>query len=287
MSHAADRNGGQAATMHTDETAPIPMGEGVVPIALVTGANRGLGKETCRQLAARGVRVLLTARNLDDARAAAAELAKDGGAIDPHALDVEDPASIDRLALRLRELHGRIDVLVNNAGIALKGFDPHVVRKTLDVNFYGAVRTTDRFAVLEPKVIVMVSSGLGELSALGTELRRELGAAALSRARLFELVETFVRDVEHGTHQRRGWPSSAYRVSKIALNALVRILAREHGESGPRVNAVCPGWVRTELGGAAADRSVEEGARGIVWAATLAPDGPTGGFFRDQRPIDW
>jgi NAD(P)-dependent dehydrogenase (short-subunit alcohol dehydrogenase family) len=272
--------------MQMDDTAPILVSDGM-PIALVTGANRGLGRETSRQLAARGVRVLLTARDVEDARATAAELAREGGVVDPHPLDVEDPASIDALVARVRELHGRIDVLVNNAGIALKGFDARIARKTIDVNFYGAMRVTDRFRPLEPRVIVMVSSGLGELSSLGAELRNAFASPSLSRARLVELVEQFVHEVEAGVHAVHGWPSSAYRVSKIALNALVRILARELGEHGARVNAVCPGWVRTELGGPAADRNVEEGARGIVWAATLPPEGPTGGFFRDQRLLDW
>ncbi len=103
---------------------------------------------------------------------------------------------------------------------------------------------------------------------------------------LEELVRSFVRDVGAGNHVQKGWPSSAYRISKVAMNCLTRILAKEH-ESKLRINAICPGWVRTGMGGPGASRSVEEGAETIVWAALLPPDGPTGGFFRDKEPIPW
>ncbi len=249
------------------------------PIALVTGASRGLGLETARQLAARGYRVLPAIRA---GRAAGQEA---------WTLDVTDAASIAVLAQRLASEGVRLDVLVNNAGISLKGFDAEVVRRTLAVNFFGAIAVTDAVlpSVSDGGVIVMVSSGMGELSAFSAPLRARFLDAGLTRAALIELVRSFERAVEQGRHVAEGWPSSAYRVSKASLNAWVRLLARELAPRKIRVNAVCPGWVRTDMGGDAASRSVEAGAASIVWAATHDDGGgkPTGGFFRDGHAISW
>ena len=253
--------------------------------ALVTGASRGLGLETCRQLAAAGYRVLLTSR-ADSGAAAARRLAADGLAVEHRRLDVTDPASVAALGAALAGTS--IDVLVNNAGISMKGFDAEVARRTLEVNFFGALRVTDALLPLIPDggTIVMVSSGMGELASLGADLRDRFTRPGLTKDELVTLMRSFVRDVEAGRHAELGWPSSGYRVSKIGLNALVRILAPELAARRIRVNAVCPGWVRTDMGGPGASRSVERGAASIVWAATLE-DGTTGGFFRDGRAIPW
>jgi carbonyl reductase 1 len=253
--------------------------------ALITGASRGLGLETCRELAGRGFRVLLTSRSGTGA-AAARRLAGQGLAVEHRLLDVADPASVAALAAGLAGT--AVDVLVNNAGISMQGFDARVARGTLEVNFFGALRVTEALLPLIPDggTIVMVSSGMGELAPLGPELRARFTRPGLARGELVELMRSFVGDVEAGRHAERGWPSSAYRVSKIGLNALVRILAPELAGRHIRVNAVCPGWVRTDMGGPGASRSVEKGAASIVWAATL-DDGTTGGFFRDGRAISW
>jgi carbonyl reductase 1 len=253
--------------------------------ALVTGASRGLGLETCRQLAAAGLRVLLTSRGPSGA-AAARRLAADGLAVEHRPLDVVDPASVAALAAELAGTS--VDVLVNNAGISMKGFDANVARGTLEVNFFGALRVTEALLPLLPDggTIVMVSSGMGELAPLGPALRERFTRPSLTREELTTLMQSFVRDVEAGRHAELGWPSSAYRVSKIGLNALVRILAPELATRHIRVNAVCPGWVRTDMGGPGASRSVEKGAASIVWAAMLEDD-TTGGFFRDGRAIPW
>jgi carbonyl reductase 1 len=133
----------------------------------------------------------------------------------------------------------------------------------------------------------MVSSGVGELTGFGPELRARFLAADLDRAGLDALAREFVEAVLRGDHGQRGWPSNAYKVSKAAMNALVRVLAPALAKREIAVNAVCPGWVRTDMGGKSAPRSVEKGAGGIVWATTLPPGGPTGGFFRDGKPIPW
>jgi carbonyl reductase 1 len=256
--------------------------------ALVTGGNRGLGLETCRQLAARGLRVLAASRS-DDVPASIAALAGEGLGVEHRALDVADPDSVAARARALAAAGVALDVVVHNAGVALDGFDAAVARRTLDVNFHGALRVTDGLLGLVPAGgrIVMVSSGMGELSCVAPPLHARLASPALTRGELVALVEAFVEDVARGRHRDAGWPSSAYRVSKVALNALVRVLARDLAPRGIGVDAVCPGWVRTDMGGPGADRSVAEGAASIVWAATRDAGAPTGGFYRDGAPIPW
>jgi NAD(P)-dependent dehydrogenase (short-subunit alcohol dehydrogenase family) len=229
-------------------------------VALVTGANRGIGREVARQLAARGYEVLLSARDSEKARTAAEELTRStGGSLLPLTLDVSDPQSIAAAAERVRAEPGRLDVLVNNAGIGsdfgVAGVEPDfaAIQRALDTNFYGAYRLTIELLGLlresaHPR-IVNVSSGMGGVAEMG------------------------------------GW-SPGYRVSKAALNAMTRILATELKDPGFLVNSACPGFVNTDMGGPmGATKPVEEGAAGIVWLATLPDDGPSGGFFRDRRPV--
>lgn len=253
-------------------------------LAVVTGSNRGIGYEIARQLVTSGLRVIATARDATTGAQAAAEI---GAEFAP--LDVASASSIDAFVEHLAKKEGGLDVYVANAGIALDGFNADVARRTIDVNFYGAVRSTDKLRPLfRPGArIVMVSSGMGELSCLGPALREQFSAPNLDRHTLLGLVERFVAEVAAGTHAKSGFPSSAYRVSKVALNAYVRILARELS-SDPRgilVNAACPGWVQTRMGGASAPKSPEEGAQTPVWLALLPEGGPSGGFFREQRAI--
>jgi len=246
-------------------------------IAVVTGANRGIGAAIAADLRRNGLRVVATSRE-----------PREG--FEP--LDVTRAEAIDAFAAALQSREpGGIDAIVNNAGTSLDGFNADVARRTLDANFFGAMRVTDALLpLLRPGGrIVMVSSAMGELSSVGPELRTRFLDPALARDELVALMEAFVRDVAAGEHARRGWPSSAYRVSKVGMNALTRVLARDLADDPRRilVNAACPGWVKTRMGGPSAPRSVEEGADTPVWLALLPEGGPTGGFFRDRRRVAW
>jgi NAD(P)-dependent dehydrogenase (short-subunit alcohol dehydrogenase family) len=222
--------------------------------ALITGASRGIGFEVARELAKAGMRVLVTGRDLAAAEEAAAELRRAGGDAAALELDVADRSGVEACAARLRE---RVDVLVNNAGIyegdPVLSAPPEALQRTFDTNFWGAVWTCRAWmpGMIERGHgrVVNVSSGSG----------------------------SFAEGLEG---------PAAYAISKAALNALTVRLARD-ASGDVKVNAVCPGWVRTRMGGAGAPRSVEQGAAGIVWLATLDRDGPTGGFFRDRAPIAW
>jgi NAD(P)-dependent dehydrogenase (short-subunit alcohol dehydrogenase family) len=258
----------------------------MAPLAVVTGGNRGLGFEVCRELGRRELRVLLGSRDARAGETAAATLRGEGLEVEARALDVADARSVAAFAAGVS---GPVDVLVCNAGASFRGFDAGLAERTLATNYFGAAAVMDALlpAMAQGGRIVMVSSGMGELSALGPELRARFLAPELDRAGVDALAHEFVEDVRRGEHGRHGWPANAYRVSKALMNALVRVTAPALRARGIKLNAVCPGWVRTDMGGAAAPRSLEEGAAGIVWAATLPADGPSGGFFRDGRAIGW
>jgi len=231
-------------------------------VAVVTGANRGIGLEICRQLARRGgIRVVLTARNETKGKAAARQLREEGLEVDFHELDVTSEKSVETLAGWLEGTCKRCDILVNNAGILAdprgsRFLDsrPETYRQTLDTNVFGPLLLSQALVPIMKRSrygrIVNISSGQGQLF--------EMGA---------------------------GTP--AYRISKTALNALTRVLAAELTGSGILVNSMCPGWVRTDMGGPGAPRTVQQGADTAVWLATLPDDGPTGGFFRDRKTIAW
>lgn len=229
-------------------------------IAVVTGANRGIGLETARQLAKQGWQVVLTSRDADKGNQAASRLGEQGLTVDAMQLDVTDRNSCSAAHQWLAQRFGHIDALINNAGImidpqgvAVLDLPGDVLRQTLETNLFGVLNVTQALAPLlrgsHRARVVNLSSGLGQLS-----------------------------DMRAGT--------PAYRMSKTALNALTRILAAELAP-GVKVNAMCPGWVRTDMGGPQGERSVEQGADTAVWLATLPEDGPTGGYFRDRQPIPW
>ncbi len=228
-------------------------------VAVVTGANRGIGLEVVRQLAQQGMRVVLGSRDLEKGNAAARPLTREGLSVFPSQLDVSDQHSIDRLRADITREFGRLDVLVNNAGILYDTWeegitaDLNTVHTALETNLFGAWRMCQTFLPL---------------------LRRS------SAGRIVNVSS------EGGSLTSMGGGTPAYSVSKAALNALTRILAAELAGTSILVNAICPGWVATEMGGAGG-RPVAEGSAGIVWAATLPKHGPTGGFFRDEKPLPW
>jgi NAD(P)-dependent dehydrogenase (short-subunit alcohol dehydrogenase family) len=232
------------------------------------------------------MQVVLASRDVEGGRAAAAALAAEGLQAVAWPLDLSDASSTAAFAERARGERLAIDALVHNAGVYLERFGAAAARESMAVNALGPVRLTDALAPLLARGarVVMVSSGMGELAGLPPDLRR-LVEEATDRAGLARVAAALEAAARRGEHA--GSHTLAYRVSKAALNAAARFLAAELAPRGVRVNAVCPGWVRTGMGGPGAPRSVEEGAAGIVWAATLPPGGPTGGFFRDGHPIPW
>lgn len=238
---------------------------GKSPVAVVTGANRGLGLETCRQLAKRGYSVVLTSRDPDKGKAAVEHLRQEGLQIDYHVLDVTSAASLAQLERDIEHDYGRLDVLVNNAGVFLDSIgsddpaqdsvfdaDLDAIRESMETNVYGPLRLCQALIPLMHGRgrVVNLSSGMGQLSDMN-------GCCP------------------------------GYRLSKTALNALTRIFADELKSTQIKVNSVCPGWVRTDMGGPGATLSVEQGVETIVWLATLPDDGPSGGFFRNKQSIPW
>lgn len=253
-------------------------------VAVVTGGNRGIGLEVVRQLAGRGP-VVLAARREQEGRRAADGLGPRAASARAAVLDVAAPASVERFAAALRSGEAEVGALVNNAGVYVREGGLEVARHTFAVNVLGPLRVTDALRPLLARGanVVMVSSGMGELSGLPAEARRLVEGAA-DRAGVERAAE---RLAELAGRAGGLGGTFAYSASKALLNAVVRLLAPELEERGVKVNAVCPGWVRTEMGGSSAPRSVEQGAAGVVWAATLPEGGPTGGIFRDGRPIGW
>ncbi len=230
-------------------------------IAIVTGGNRGIGHEIARQLAKNDVHVVIGARDAAKGEQAVAALKKEGAPVSGFALDVNDTHSVRRFVEHIDKHHGAPAILVNNAGVYPESTDAKVVdtptsiwRETLETNLFGAVRMCREVVPLMTKLrfgrIVNISSGLGQLHQMGEG-------------------------------------SPAYRVSKAALNALTRTLAAEVAGTGILVNSMSPGWVRTDMGGDEAPRSVEEGADTAVWLCLLPSNGPSGQFFRDRKPIPW
>ena len=243
--------------------------------ALVTGGNRGIGQELARVLASEGWDVLVGARDRKKGDAAAARLRDEtGGRLKGVELDVTSDDSVASAAQKLRDGAIRIDALVNNAGIYRDGG----VARTIETNFFGPLRTTLAMLPLlrDGATITNVTSGLGALAHLDDAHARRLADPALDRDALVALVREFVR--ANGA----GWGTDAYGVSKAALNALTRILAREHAPRQIRVNATDPGWVRTEMGGRGAPRSVEQGAASVRFGVTATE---TGGVFRDGARV--
>ncbi|MBF0504594.1 MAG: SDR family oxidoreductase [Candidatus Omnitrophica bacterium] len=230
-------------------------------VIVVTGGNRGIGHEICRQLAQLGLIVVLTSRNEKEGLEAVANFNKQGLSVRFHPLDVTSPSQILKLKDFLSKEFGRCDCIVNNAGIFLDNkegnffnTDIATVRQTMETNTYGPYMLCQALVELMKKNnygrIVNMSSGLGQLNDMG-------GGYA------------------------------AYRMSKTAINVITKVLAAELAGTNILVNSMCPGWVKTRMGGAGATRSVKEGADTAVWLSTLPDGGPTGKIFRDRQEVPW
>ncbi len=228
-------------------------------IALVTGSNKGIGFEICRQLARNGIQVILSSRDEKKGQEAVDALSKEGLEVDYHQLDVTDEKSVNEMASYIENKYGRLDILVNNAGIMIddaSAFTSEIdtIRETMETNVYGPLLISQNLIHLMKRNnygrIVNMSSGMGQLS-----------------------------DMNGG--------SPGYRLSKVSINALTRIMADELKGTNILVNTMCPGWVKTDMGGRGAYRTPEQGADTAVWLATLPDDGPRGKFFRDRKEIPW
>jgi NAD(P)-dependent dehydrogenase (short-subunit alcohol dehydrogenase family) len=229
-------------------------------VAIVSGANRGIGFETCRQLSRMGIITLLTSRDESKGENAARTLREEGGEVHYHQLDVADVESISRLKDFVVENFKQCDILVNNAGVFLDSgvsifnLPDSILEETLKINFLGALKMCQEFLPMMQAAgygrIVNVSSGMGSLAGLGGR-------------------------------------SAAYKLSKLMLNGMTRIMAAEIKDRDIKINTMAPGWVRTDMGGVNAPRSLPQGADTIIWLATLPQDGPSGGFFEDRAPAAW
>jgi NAD(P)-dependent dehydrogenase (short-subunit alcohol dehydrogenase family) len=228
-------------------------------VAIVTGGNRGIGHEICKELSKAGCNVVLTSRNEEEGRRAVAKLHQYDN-VAYRRLDVTDSKDIASLRDWILKTYGRVDILINNAGVYLDegvsvfDVDENLMQDTIAVNFYGAFHMCRAFVPIMRQNgygrIVNVSSGYGAMSEMGGYV-------------------------------------AAYRISKAALNALTLIMANELRNGNIKVNAVCPGWVRTDMGGGMAPISSEAAAKDIVHFALVDAKGPTGGFFRHKKPIQW
>lgn len=233
-------------------------------VALVTGANRGIGCEIARKLARKGFLTVIGARDMAKGQKAAEAMKSEGLDLAVVELDVTDEASVKRGVAEAAGLLERLDVLVNNAGIYIDKpsilgeraltMPPKLMLETFDTNTVGPLRVIQQVVPLMSSAnygrIINLSSIMGQLSAMGEA-------------------------------------SVAYRASKAALNAVTRVIAAELSDTNIKVNSMHPGWVKTEMGGEMAPRTVEEAAETAVWLAELPEDGPSGGFFEDGKQIAW
>ncbi|XP_007519783.2 carbonyl reductase [NADPH] 1 [Erinaceus europaeus] len=271
-------------------------------VALVTGANKGIGLAIARALCRRFPGdVVLTARDEARGRAAVQQLQAEGLSPRFHLLDIDDPHSIRALRDFLRREYGGLDVLVNNAGIAFKVNDPTPfsvqAEVTMKTNFHGTRNVcTEILPLMKPQGRVVNVSSVVSVRALGkcsAELQQKFRSETITEEELVGLMNKFVEDTKNGVHEKEGWPSTAYGVSKIGVTVLSRIHARQLNEQrkGDKIllNACCPGWVRTDMAGPKATKSPEEGAETPVHLALLPPDAesPHGEFVMEKKVERW
>lgn len=231
-----------------------------IKVALVTGGNRGIGYELVKQLALKGFKVILASRNPEKGHKAIQQLRESNLDVSFVSIDVANQESIRQASTTVNERYGRLDVLINNAGVYLDenkklvAMDPSILEKTMAINFFGV------YHVIRSFIPLMEKQGYGRI----INVSSEYGA------------------ISEMSHRGVG----AYKLSKFALNGLTRLLAAEiHGDI--KLNAVDPGWASSDMGGPSAPRTPGQAAESILWLATIGPEGPNGGFFRDGKRIEW
>jgi NAD(P)-dependent dehydrogenase (short-subunit alcohol dehydrogenase family) len=229
-------------------------------VALVTGGNRGIGYELVRQLALKGFKVILASRDPEMGHKAVQKLLDSNLDVSFVEMDVDNQESIRQAAITINEKYGRLDVLINNAGVYLDknetilNMEPSILEGTMATNFFGA------YHVIRSFIQLMEKQGYGRIINVSSE---------------------------YGAMSDMSYPGvGAYKLSKFALNGLTRLVAAEiNGDI--KINAVDPGWVSSDMGGPSAPRTPKQAAHSILWLATIGPEGPNGGFFRDGKQIDW
>lgn len=231
-----------------------------IKVALVTGGNRGIGYELVKQLALKGFKVILASRNPEKGHKAVQQLRESNLDVSFVSIDVDNQESINQASTTVNERYGRLDVLINNAGVYLDEnkklvvMDPSILEKTMATNFFGV------YHVIRSFIPLMEKQGYGRIINVSSE---------------------------YGAMSEMSHPGvGAYKLSKFTLNGLTRLLAAEiHGDI--KINAVDPGWVSSDMGGPSASRTPNQAAESILWLTTIGPEGPNGGFFRDGIRIDW
>ena len=271
-------------------------------IAVVTGGNKGIGYEIVKELCSKfeGI-VYLTARDKDRGLAACERLVMEGCKTPPkfHQLDIACEESVERFQDHIKQTYQGLDVLINNAGIAYKMKSPvpfaEQAENTIKVNVFGTLSVCKHlFPLLRPHArVVHVASMVGKLHKIKTKsLKNELTRPDITESELVELIRQFVNATKAGDHESKGWPTQSYAVSKLALNILTTIQARDHPyDKGTDVliNSCCPGWCRTDMAGPNATKSATEGAETPVFLALIPPGSgqPHGKFYSDLKETSW
>ncbi|MCT4479859.1 SDR family oxidoreductase [Peribacillus frigoritolerans] len=231
-----------------------------IKVALVTGGNRGIGYELVKQLALNNFKVILASRDPEKGHESTQRLKDSNLDVSFLVMDVNNQESIHQAAITVNDQYGRLDVLINNAGVYfdesenLVTMDTSILEKTMATNFFGV------YHVIRSFIPLMEKQGYGRIINVSSE---------------------------YGAMSEMSYPGvGAYKISKFALNGLTRLVAAEI-KGDIKINAVDPGWVSTDMGGSSAPRTPKQAAESILWLATIGPEGPNGGFFRDGKRIDW